>query len=351
MAHRLVLLASEPYCLPVLRPLARQAIARGHEVAWVANDTMAARLAPDETRIASRRALKAFAPQAVFATVNRIPPFFPGWQVQLFHGLNLHKRDPAQGQHRVQGLFDLYCTHGPATTTPMQAQAGERGDFIVVETGWPKLDPLFGDVSAGSRALRDAAGGRPVAMFASTFNDPISCSGECFEEMARLVARGDHYWLLTLHPMSPPERIARYRALAGPNAVYLDAERLIDMLHAADALVCDTTSVAEEMALLDKPVVTVRHRAPQRFMYDVAGPAGIDAALRIALASPHARLDATQAYADSLHPSRDGRAADRVLDAVEALVAGTHRPLRRRNARPWRRFWRSWKAMRTLLPA
>ncbi|MDR0184282.1 CDP-glycerol glycerophosphotransferase [Lysobacter arvi] len=350
MPHRLVLLASEPYSLPILRPLAHEALVRGHEVAWVASDAMAARLAPDEPRIASRRALKAFAPQAVFATVNRIPPFFPGWQVQLFHGLNLHKRDPAQGQHRVQGLFDLYCTHGPATTGPMQAQAQERGDFVVVETGWPKLDPLFGDVSVESRALRAAAAGRPVAMFASTFNAPISCADDGLAEMSRLVARGDRYWLLTLHPMSPPERIRAYRALAGPNAVYLDAEHLIDMLHAADALVCDTTSVAEEMALLGKPVVTVRHRKPQPFMHDVSGPEGIDAALEGALIAPEARRESARAYADALHPSRDGRAAARVLDAVESLIDGSHRPQRRRNARPWRRFWRSWKAMRELLP-
>ena len=350
MAHRLVLIASEPYSLPILRPLARQALARGHQVAWVANDAMAARLAPDEHRLRSRRALKAFAPQAVFATVHRIPPFFPGWQVQLFHGLNLHKRDPAQGHHRVQGLFDLYCTHGPATTGPMQAQAREHGDFVVVETGWPKLDALFGGPSDAARALRAQAGHRPVVMFASTFNDPLSCSGECLDEIARLVARGDHYWLLTLHPMSPPERIARYRRLAGPNAVYLEAERLIDMLHAADALVCDTTSVAEDMALVGKPVVTVRHRKPQPFMHDVAGPDGIDDALRAALASPGARRELANVYADSLHPMRDGHASDRVLDAVESLIDGTLRPPRRRHAKPWRRFWRSWKAMRELLP-
>ncbi|MET3928566.1 CDP-glycerol glycerophosphotransferase (TagB/SpsB family) [Lysobacter sp. OAE881] len=350
MPHRLVLLASEPYSLPILRPLAREALARGHDVAWVASDAMAARLAPDEPRLTSRRALKAFAPQAVFSTVNRIPPFFPGWQVQLFHGLNLHKRDPAQGQHRVLGLFDLYCTHGPATTGPMQAQAVERRDFVVVETGWPKLDPLFGGVSANARGLRETAGGRPVAMFASTFNDPLSCSGECFEHMERLVARGDRYWLLTLHPMSPPERIERYRRLAGPNAMYLDSEHLIDMLHAADALVCDTTSVAEEMALLGKPVVTVRHRKPQPFMHDVASAGDIDAALHAALSSPAARRDEANAYADTLHPARDGRASNRVLDAVESLIDGSLRPQRRRKARPWRRFWRSWKAMRELLP-
>jgi hypothetical protein len=116
--RRWVMLASEQYALPILRPLAAQAQARGHRVAWLAPDAVAAGLRADEPRLCSGRALWRFRPHAVFSTVNRIPPFLPGLQVQLFHGLNLHKRDPRAGQFRMLGLFDLYCAHGPATTGP-----------------------------------------------------------------------------------------------------------------------------------------------------------------------------------------------------------------------------------------
>jgi len=348
--RRWVMLASEAYALPILRPLAACAQARGHQVLWLAPDAVAARLQPGEQRIGSGRQLRAFKPHAVFATVNRIPPFFPGLQVQLFHGLNLHKRDPAQGQFRMLGLFDLYCSHGPATTAPLQQLATQRRDFGVVETGWPKLDALFAAPGTQVQALLAAAGGRPRVMYASTFNAPLSQASRCLPVLEALIARGDRYWLLTLHPMSPPAVRERYRALAGPNACYLEAEHVVAMMQAADVLVCDTSSVVEEFILLDKPVVTVCHRQPQPCMHDVRSPDEIDAAIDAALAMPGAAAQARRAYAMQIHPATDARAAERVLAAVEQRLCSGDAGLRRRARRPFRRWWRSWTLWRALLP-
>lgn len=344
------MLASEPYAPAILRPLAAHAQARGHRVAWLAPDAVAAGLRADESRLCSARALWRFRPHAVFATVNRIPPFLPGLQVQLFHGLNLHKRDPRQGQFRMLGLFDLYCAHGPATTGPLQALAGQRRDFSVVQTGWPKLDTLFAGPCAHAHALRAAAAGRPTVMFASTFNAPLSQARDCLPVLEALIARGDRYWLLTLHPLAPAELRQRYQALAGPHACFLDSAHLAAMLHAADVLVCDTSSVVEEFVLLDKPVVTVCHRQPQPCMQDVRTPAAIDVAIMQALAAPRALADARRAYAASIHPQTDGRAAERVLDAVEQRLRSGSPGLRRRSRRVFRRLWRSWRLWRSLLP-
>jgi len=343
------MLASETYVLPILRPVAKAARRRGEEVRWVAPDSVARLLEADELRLKSARALWSYRPDAVFATVNRIPPFFPGLQVQLFHGLNLHKRDPAQGQFRMTGLFDLYCSHGPATTEPLRVLAAQRRDFSVVETGWPKLDPLFTPPAAGAMALRTAAQGRPVVMYASTFNEPLSQARRCLPMLERLIARGDRYWLLTLHPLTPADLRARFEALAGPHARFLDALHVVDMLQAADVLLCDTSSVVEEFILLDKPVVTVCHRQPQPCMLDVVSVEAVDAALADALARPQALATQRAAYAVHLHPARDGGAAERVLEAVEQRLCSPEPGLRRRPRRPWRRAWRSWKSWRQLL--
>lgn len=348
--RRWAMLVSERYSLPILRPLAARARARGDHVAWIVRDALAPMLRADETRVRSFAALRAFAPDAVFATVDRIPPWLPGLQVQLFHGLNLHKRDPSLGQFRMQDLYDLYCTHGPATTQPLHALAQSHGGFVVAETGWPKLDPLFQAPGEGTHALRRAAAGRPVVMYASTFNAPLSQAHACLPVIAALVARGDRYWLLTLHPMAPPDLRQRYRQLAGPHACFVESEGMTDMLHAADVLVCDTSSVIEEFALLGKPVVAVRHRRPQAFMHAVSTPQAIDAAITAALADPEQRRAHANAYTALLHPARDGGAADRVLDAAVAVLHGERVPVRPRRRPLWRRAWRSWRMLRELLP-
>jgi hypothetical protein len=70
--------ATELYALPILRPLAAAALARGHEVRWIVTDRVAAHLAPDERRLATWRAIDASGAKAVFCAANWVSPRLPG---------------------------------------------------------------------------------------------------------------------------------------------------------------------------------------------------------------------------------------------------------------------------------
>lgn len=327
-----LLFATERYALPILQPLADALQAAGHTAhAWFVDGAAGARL-PAPVRMVGLHEAVALESQAVFSAANWVPTFIKGAKVQLFHGFNVEKREDARGHFRVRGLFDLYCTQGPATTAPFRELAAEAGHFAVVETGWPKLDPLFRPDDGSAARLRAPAGGRPVVLFASTFTERLSAAPHLFEAIAADIARGERYWLLTLHPKCAPEWFARYRALAGPDALFVETEQLIAAQRAADVLVADTTSVVSEFAVQRKPVLTFRNRAPKPHMRDFDAPARLPAMLRQALAPDAEWLDALAAYADAIHPYRDGRSSERVLAATEAFLAGELGPLRRK---PW----------------
>jgi CDP-glycerol glycerophosphotransferase (TagB/SpsB family) len=317
-----LLFATERYALPILQPLAEALQAAGHGVhAWFADGAAGARL-PDPVRMISLREAMTLRPRAVFSAANWVPTFLTGPKVQLFHGFNVEKRDDARGHFRVRGLFDLYCTQGPATTAPFRALAARHPHFAVVETGWPKLDPLFRDDHGAAAALRAPAQGRPTVLFASTFTERLSAAPHLFDAIAAEVARGDRYWLLTLHPKCAPELFARYRGLAGPNAAFVETEHLMAAQRAADVLVADTTSVVSEFVVQHKPVVTLRNRAPKPHMLDFDDPTQLPRMLERAFAPDDALRAAIVAYADAIHPSRDGRASERVIAATEDLIAG-----------------------------
>ena len=146
------------------------------------------------------------------------------------------------------------------------------------------------------------------------------------------IARGERYWLLTLHPKCPPALIAQYRGLAGPNASFVEPEQLIAAQRAADVLVADTTSVASEFVVQRRPVVTFRNNAPKPHMLDFADPSALPAMLARAFAPDAGLLSALAAYADAIHPYRDGRSSERVLAATESLLAGE---LGRLRPKPW----------------
>lgn len=325
-----LLYASERYALPILQPLADALAAMGHGVhALLVGGAAGAALAAPVRAVDVAQAV-ALRPRAVFSAANDVPPFIAGAKVQLFHGFNVEKREDARGHFRVRGLFDLYCTQGPATTAPFRELAQQHGHFAVVETGWPKLDPLFGDEDAATRTLRAPANGRPIVMFASTFTERLSAAPHLLAAIAAEVARGDRYWLLTLHPKCSTSMFERYRELAGPNATFFETEQLVSAQRAADVLLADTTSVVSEFVVQRKPVVTFRNRAPKPHMIDFDDPAALPAMLARAFAPDAALQAAIAAYADHIHPYRDGQSSARVIAATEALLAGEFGPLRRR---------------------
>lgn len=330
-----LLFATERYALPILQPLADALQAGGHGVhAWFVDGASDAHL-PNARMIHTASEAVALRPRAVYSAANWVPGFVSGPKVQLFHGFNVEKRADNRGHFRVRGMFDLYCTQGPATTAPFQSLAAHAHHFKVVETGWPKLDPLFTPSDARADALRAAAGGRPVVLFASTFTERLSAAPHLHAAIAEEVARGDRYWLLTLHPKCAPELFERYRALVGANAAFIETEELVSAERAADVLLADTTSVVSEFVVQRKPVVTFRNRAPKPHMIDFQEPAQLPAMLTRAFAPEPALNAALDAYAEAIHPYRDGRSSERVIRATDRLIAGDLGPLARKPLGGW----------------
>ncbi len=341
---RYLLYGTEMYALPILRPLAAAIARRGEQARWFL-DGFDARpyLREDEVVLDSVRAVRAFNPVAVCAAANVVPPFFPGLKVQMFHGFSVGKRAEDKGHFRIRDLFDLYCTQGPSTTAPFEALARSHGHFRVRETGWPKLDPLFATTDPEADALRSAARGRRVILLGSTFTERLACAPVIADEVARLIATGEWYWLLTLHPKCPPEWFARYRAMQGEHARFVESDRLMSLLRAADVLLADTSSIVSEFITQGKPVVTFRNRMPAPHMIDVRELADIAPALRSALSPTPEHLAALDAYARAIHPYRDGASSERVLDAIARERAGDLPPLRRKPLNLWRTLRMRWR--------
>lgn len=317
-----LLFATERYALPILQPIADRLQAQGHSVAaWFVDGAAGARLA-GEVRPVDLADAVVTDWRAVITAANWVPPFLAGAKVQVFHGFDVEKRRPERGHYRIRGLFDLYCTQGPATTARFTALSHTHGGFAAVETGWPKLDPLFREAPARALELRANAGERPVVLFASTFSHRLSAAPRLLDVVAAEVRRGDHFWLLTLHPKCAPELVDAYRRLAGPNACFVETEEIPAALRVANVLVADTTSVTSEFAVLGKPVITFRNAAPKSFMFDFDEPSDLRRMLGMAFAGDPVRAAATAAYAAAIHPYRDGASADRVIEAIEALIAG-----------------------------
>ncbi len=322
---RYLFFVSELYAFAILRPLQRAIRARGEEAAWFLERAELARfLRHDEVNLKNVGDVRRWKPSAVFVPGNWVPDFFPGLKVEVFHGFNVSKRTDERGHFRVRGWFDLYCTQGPATTAPFRELAARHGYFRVVETGWPKLDPLFD----GTHTQRDTD--RRTVLFASTFTERISSARVLRDTIAQLAARGEWQWILTLHPKMAADVVQSYHMLEGPNVTFAETDDILELYTRANVLLSDTSSVVPEFLTQHKPVVTFRNTRPGPHLLNVERIEDVEPAIRRAFELPESLKQAIDAYARNIHPYRDGRSSERVLDATRSAIEQGRAGLKRK---------------------
>lgn len=340
---RYLFYVAQNYSFQILRPLQTAIRARGDEVVWFfAGDEADRRyLLPGEQQLATVADVKRYRPDAVLAPGNMVPGFIPGLKVAVFHGFSVGKlnRRGEEDHFRIRGCFDLYCTQGPSTTDRFMKLARQYGYFRVVETGWPALDPLF----AGE--LPQVENRRPVILLCSTFSRNLSCAPHIRQEVERLAGIGEWTWLVQFHPKMSPDVVASYKGIQSANLRFVETDDVLALMRQADVMVTDTSSVIVMFLLQHKPVVTVRNISPGPYLHDITEVGQLEGAIRHALTQPEPLMREIRAFADRMHPWRDGKSSERVLQAIDQALespAGRPKPLnilRNLKARKELRYW------------
>jgi CDP-glycerol glycerophosphotransferase (TagB/SpsB family) len=185
---------------------------------------------------------------------------------------------------------------------------------------------------------------KPAILYHSTFSPSWSAAPILYETIRDLAGSGRWQWIVTLHPKSDRETVERYRALEGEHLRFATEDNILDLFPQVDMMISDTSSALNEFLLTYKPVVTFKNRRPGPQLIDIDKPELLLPSIERALARPPDLMDAVREYADSIHPYRDGRSSERVLDAVDQFIATGAR-----NARPKpRNWWRKLKIRRRI---
>ena len=308
---------SQLYGFAIVRPLQDLIVSRGDEVAWFFDnpEKLLPNLRPSEKFLRTVAEVRAYNPCAVFVPGNVVPDFFPGVKVELFHGFHARKRSGERGHFRIRNFFDLYCTQGPDTTLPFQKLAKRHGFFEVVETGWPKMDPLFDNYTKAASKKN-----RTVVLLTSTFTPRLSGAPALFETVKQIAETGPWKWLVNFHPKMPSEVVQKYKSIQSAKLVFVETDDIIPLLKAADIMVSDTSSVISEFLLQNKPVVTFRNRAPGPHLINITEPDKLKESISYALTQPESLMREIKGYSDNIHPYRDGRSSIRVLAATDWFV-------------------------------
>ena len=328
-AKHYLLYGSERYALAILRPVQEAIRARGDEAAWFFDGPGAEDLVDGE-RLLTVQQVRAWKPRAVITSSNAVPHFFPGVKVETFHGF-----DAGKPRHiYIRGFFDLYCTTGPRDTAQFKAIADKLGHFSVTETGWPKLDPFMREIAGPLPPVRTP----PVILYPTPFSPGWRAAEFLSVDGRRLSRDGRWRWIVTFHPKMNADTVAKFKALQNGYLAFAENDNILDLFPQVDMMCSDTSSALNEFLLTGKPVVTFRNRRPGPQLIDIDDPAQFEPSIERALARPPELMQAIRDYADAIHPYRDGRSSERVLDAIDAFIAAGARNPRRKPLNLWRKL-------------
>lgn len=321
---------SQNYSYAVLRPLQKEIIARGGQVAWFleGSEVASEHLQDNELRLLTIDSVNNWCPDAVFVPGNVVPRFIPGIKVGVFHGFNVGKlnRRGRLDHFEIRHCFDLYCTQGPDTTNTFKQLALRHQTFSVAETGWPTLDPLFSH--SNNNPYVDKNDQRKTVLLCSTFSRQLSCAPLIFDKIKALSQTGEWRWLVQFHPKMDPSIVNLYKSLQNEHLQFVETDNVLPLLQAADVMLCDTSSILIMHLLQHKPVVAFNNNTGNDCLLHIDKVDDIHSALEQALSRPAPLMAKIDHYCQQIHPYQDGASSARVIDAVTDFANNEQSTLR-----------------------
>jgi hypothetical protein len=190
------------------------------------------------------------------ANTKAIKPRSYQESVQLFHGLSFRNRAV-----RIENdAYDHYFVLGPYMERAFERRGiFSRDDPRVERIGFPKTDRLLDGSLNGDDLLGEFgfSGTRPIVLYAPTgaHANSLETYGE---DVLRRLAEIDEYDVIVKphdHPKAKINWLDRLARCESDHLRLLRTPDAIPALHAADLLISDASSIANEFLLLDRPIV------------------------------------------------------------------------------------------------
>lgn len=337
---KIVLFCEHKYAISILAPLQDEANkTQKHSVLWFVD----ARNIPDFSMknevkwTNSMQEVYDFSPEAIFVPGNIVPYYLPGVKAEIFHGYAAEKKD----HWVIRRYLDMYLTQGPFFTKEFKRLSEKYKDFEVVETGWPRQDWIFENLHTFDEykhQLLSEYNKSKVVLYAPTFSPSLTSLPFIKESLRKLANEKSIVLLLKFHPLTKQEWIEEYKQLASEveNIIWINDHNVTKYMLAADVMISDTSSTVYEFLLLDKPVITYKNVAKEKYWLDIDNVENLCDAFETAQTSDE-YLEKRKWIINNYDPYLDGKVAERMFSAVEDHIA-RHGVPKERKLNIWRKY-------------
>ncbi len=310
-ATKYLLFLTKDYSYPILKPLYDLILNNDRgEVYWFSTTNNRFGLKKDIWLETNEKVMQ-YNPDVIFAPGNVVPSHWSGLKIQIFHGLGEEKH----GHYRLNGLFDVYCTPGPFITNKFKNK-NKNGKYIIIETGWPKLDDRNTWEDFKSSIFKN---NYPTILYAPTFSKKLTSAYKLFDTIKSL-QNLDYNWIIKFHELMDDRLVEQYKFLESDNFRMVTDHTILRNMSESDVLLTDTSSVAYEYLLFDKPIITFNAKTRVDKGINIFSSLDLEGAIVRALNDPDEFKDSRMFYLDELHPYNDGKSSERMVDAVSNIL-------------------------------
>ena len=323
---------TKPYSFSILKPIQDSIIeSNSGTVKWFSASSAVNFSSPGD-QLKSNGAVLDYNPDVVLVPGNIVPHFWPGLKVQVFHGLD----EEVKGFYNITGFFDLYCTTGPVMTENYLKIAKQKKHFLVKETGWPKLDPVynnkwtFNDQKSHLIDQYDLNPELPVLLYAPTFPSKYTSASDLHDSIKNL-NNGKFNWIIKFHPLMDKLIQGQYKQLENKNLRVVDELNILPIMAGSDLLITDTSSVAYEFLSFDRPLITYKAIARKDKGINIQDPTDLSSAIERSLMNPDEFSMNRASCLRGIHPYLDGLSSSRLLKVIETILTeGLHNELKQK---------------------
>jgi CDP-glycerol glycerophosphotransferase (TagB/SpsB family) len=216
--------------------------------------------------------------------------------------------------YKIRHFFDIYCTSGPIVTEKFIKLKKKLKYFLVKETGWPKVDHIINFPVKNLKEQFSIPKEKIVILFAPTHSRKMQ-SAEYLLPMIPKIIKEDEIWLFKFHELMNKELKESVANTA--NITLIDDYDITPYLHLADVLITDTSSVAYEFMLLDKPVITFRTQNRKDKGINITNPHDLRKTIDRSLEDPGEFHKNRIRHLKEINPKMDGKISE---DLVKTLI-------------------------------
>jgi len=272
---------SKKYSIPIIQPLRDYLERTGEDYVLFVSDKVKRTLSSDwnPKRIMTNvdQAI-AFNPDFALAPGNFIDFRIPGIKVQIFHGLGVEK----ESHYKIRHFFDVYLTSGPLVTKRFKKLQQRYKTFIVLETGWPKVDYILNYSKNSLRQKYGIPENKKVVLYAPTFSRKMESASDLLTFIPDII-NDDEVWIIKFHELMNKEISEGIQNTDSDKIKIIDTFDITPLLHVADCILSDTSSVLYEFLTLKKPVVTYRTMSRPEKGINIDQPKQLREAINLAL--------------------------------------------------------------------